>query len=477
VLTLGTQAAAANGTYAVTVRGIDNQLPPVVKDATFNVQVASGQPAVPVPALPANGATATPRQPAFSWSADAAAVGYTIEIATDAAFTAIVDTGTPTGASYTPTVLLQPLTTYYWRVRANSPCGDSIASAVFSFTTGVTFPEPYCSVTFPSNVEPITHVLVAGIDNTTSPVLNGTPALEDFTATIGNVAAGSSASIKVEGNTDGNFTTYISAYIDWNHNGTFDAGEGTNVGSISNSTGTDGKQAVGTIAVPPAALSGGTRMRVIKKYASSASYPTACNADGYGQAEDYTITVGGTPSYTVAGNVGGLIGSGLVLSLNAGAQTLPVAASGAFAFPTGLANGVAYAVTIATQPSGQTCSVANGSGTISGANVTNVTVTCASNPTYTVGGNVSGLSGSGLVLSLNAGAQTLPVAANGSFTFPTSIADGAAYAVTVGTQPSGQTCSVASGSGNIAGANVTTVAVACAVVVSDVIFANGFEAP
>jgi len=476
MLTLGTQAAAANGIYTVTVRGTDNQLPAVVKDATFSVQIASGQPGVPMPTLPANGATGTPRQPAFSWSADPSAVGYTIEIATDVAFTTIVDTGAPSGASYTPTVLLQPLTTYYWRVRANSPCGDSSASAVFSFTTGVTFPEPYCSVAFPSNVEPITHVLVAGIDKTTSPVLNGTPALEDFTATIGNVAAGSNASIKVEGNTDGNYTTYISTYIDWNHNGTFDAGEGINIGSITNSTGTDGKQAVGTIAVPAGALPGSTRMRVIKKYSSSVAYPGACNTDGYGQAEDYTITVGGgATTYTVGGNVGGLTGGGLMLSLNAGAQTLPVAASGAFTFPTALADGVAFAVTVDTQPAGQTCAIANGSGTISGANVTNVAVTCAVIPTFTVGGNVSGLSGSGLVLSLDSGAQTLPVAANGSFTFPAGLANGVPYAVTVGTQPAGRSCTVANGSGTIGGANVTNVAVTCVVDINDVIFANGFE--
>ncbi|TCO38350.1 GEVED domain-containing protein [Dokdonella fugitiva] len=475
VLTLGTQPGAATGTYTVTVRGTDNQAPPVVKDVSFAVQIAAGQPGTPSPSLPANGATGTPRQPVFTWGADPVAVGYTIEIATDAAFTTIVDTGTPTAATYTPTNPLQPLTTYYWRVRSNSPCGNSTTSQVFSFTTGVTFPEPYCSVAFPNNVEPITHVLVAGIDKTTSPILNGTPALEDFTATVGNVAAGSTASIKVEGNTDGNFTTYISAYIDWNHNGTFDAGEGTNVGSITNSTGTDGKQAVGTITVPSGALSGATRMRVIKKYSSSVNYPGACNTDGYGQAEDYTITVGGDPAYTVGGTVGGLTGSGLVLSLNAGAQTVPVATNGAFTFPTGLANGAAYAVTVGTQPAGQTCSVANGSGTISGANVTNVTVTCAATPTYTIGGNVGGLTGSGLVLSLNAGAQTLPVAANGAFTFPTGLADGAAYAVTVGTQPAGQTCSVANGSGTVSAANVTDVGVACVDDVDDTIFADGFD--
>ena len=66
-----------------------------------------------------------------------------------------------------------------------------------------------------------------------------------------------------------------------------------------------------------------------------------------------------------------------------------------------------------------------------------------------------------LVLKNNAG-DALTINANStSFTFATAVASGAAYAVTAGTQPSGLTCSVSSGSGTIASANVTNVGVAC----------------
>src|SRR5208337_2983204 len=53
--------------------------------------------------------------------------------------------------------------------------------------------------------------------------------------------------------------------------------------------------------------------------------------------------------------------------------------------------------------------------------------------------------------------------ANGAFTFSTAIASGGAYAVTVLSQPTGpaQVCAVSSGSGTVASANVTTVAVSC----------------
>src|SRR5262249_59187248 len=86
-------------------------------------------------------------------------------------------------------------------------------------------------------------------------------------------------------------------------------------------------------------------------------------------------------------------------------------------------------------------------------------VACTNSATYTVGGSVSGLSGT-VVLQDNGG-DNLTVTANGSFTFATALAPGAAYNVTVKTNPTGQSCSVSNGTGTIASANVTSVAVAC----------------
>jgi 6-phosphogluconolactonase (cycloisomerase 2 family) len=82
--------------------------------------------------------------------------------------------------------------------------------------------------------------------------------------------------------------------------------------------------------------------------------------------------------------------------------------------------------------------------------------------TYSVGGTVTGLAGSGLVLQNNGG-NNLTVSAPGPFSFSTTLVSGLTYGVTVLTQPSNptQVCSVASGSGTIPSANVTTVAVTC----------------
>ncbi len=78
---------------------------------------------------------------------------------------------------------------------------------------------------------------------------------------------------------------------------------------------------------------------------------------------------------------------------------------------------------------------------------------------YSVGGSVTGLTGS-VVLQNNAG-DDLAVSANGLFTFPITLSDSASYAVSVATQPDGQSCSVANGSGTIAGADVTSVVIEC----------------
>lgn len=161
-------------------------------------------------------------------------------------------------------------------------------------------------------------------------------------------------------------------------------------------------------------------------------------------------------TYSVGGTASGLSGSA-VLQLN-GANNLTVSAAGTFTFATNLAGGSAYTVTVLTQPTGQTCTVGGGTGTVASANISSVTLDCSSS-TFSVGGTVNGLSGS-VVLQLN-GASDLTVNASGPFTFATGLAGGTAYAVTVLTQPAGQTCAVSGGSGTIAGASVSSAAVNC----------------
>jgi hypothetical protein len=165
-------------------------------------------------------------------------------------------------------------------------------------------------------------------------------------------------------------------------------------------------------------------------------------------------------AFSVGGSISGLMGSGLVLASGSN-NTVAVAANAtSFTLPAPIAAGGNYAVTVATQPSGQTCTVANGSGTIASANVANVVVTC-SQSAFGISGSISGLNGTGLVLA-NGSGNTVSVLANATtFSLPTAVANGSSYALTVATQPAGLVCAVSNGSGTISGAAVTNVSVTC----------------
>jgi uncharacterized repeat protein (TIGR03803 family) len=165
-----------------------------------------------------------------------------------------------------------------------------------------------------------------------------------------------------------------------------------------------------------------------------------------------------TTTHEVGGSLSGLTASGLVLSVNGSPLTVAAGAT-TFTFPIGVAVGTNYAITVATQPNGQTCTVANGTGTIGTANVANAVVTCA-DVAYSLGGKVNGLNASGLVLAN--GSNTVTVAENATtFTFATAVPTGASYAVTVKTQPAGLACAVTLGSGTMPASAITAVVVTC----------------
>lgn len=179
------------------------------------------------------------------------------------------------------------------------------------------------------------------------------------------------------------------------------------------------------------------------------------NSSGRLTEDVSNVRVDCTTMYTVGGAVTGLQGTGLVLKNN-GTDNLTITAGGDFNFAKSIVDGEVYEVTVSTQPDGQHCDVINGKGSIVGANVTNVQVTCG---TLTVGGTVTGLSGTLTIQSQLA--DDLTLTANGDFTFATALVDGTNYKVTVLTQPTGQRCSVVNGTGKLAGANITNVEVRC----------------
>jgi sugar lactone lactonase YvrE len=167
-------------------------------------------------------------------------------------------------------------------------------------------------------------------------------------------------------------------------------------------------------------------------------------------------------AYALGGSVTGLTGTGLVLQLNGQNDIIP-SGDGGFAFPVNVASGATYTVTVSLQPTSptQTCTVANGTGTMGDSDVSNVSVTCSMNA-YDVGGSVVGLVGSGLTLLVN-GQSSLPVGGDGGFTFTPKIASGSLYTITVAAQPTNptQTCTVANGTGTVGNADVRDAVVTC----------------
>jgi hypothetical protein len=171
-------------------------------------------------------------------------------------------------------------------------------------------------------------------------------------------------------------------------------------------------------------------------------------------------------TFTVGGTVAGL--NGTVVVQNNAADNLTLTSNGNFQFATAVTSFSTYSVTVATQPTAQTCWVVNALGT-STIPITNVQVNCASTiANATVNGSITGLTSSGLVLKLsNNGVvvETLPAYAAGStsFAFTTNLSTGNYWVVTVGTQPSSprQTCTVLNGEGYIASTSPTGIQVSC----------------
>ncbi len=89
-----------------------------------------------------------------------------------------------------------------------------------------------------------------------------------------------------------------------------------------------------------------------------------------------SIRVDCVAGLSVGGTVTGLASGNSVILENNGTDPLTVAANSAFTFPKLLAPGTSYEITVLTQPANQTCTVTQGTGTLSNSNVSIVSVSC-----------------------------------------------------------------------------------------------------
>ena len=130
-LTIGNMGAAAAGSYAIEVTGTALTS---THSSTVNLNLFTQAPAAPTLVSPPNGALNVPQQATLTWNAAAQGASYTVQIATDAAFSNIVESATVSSTSYT-TANLNSSTRYYWRVQSDNICGTGSYSATFNFTT------------------------------------------------------------------------------------------------------------------------------------------------------------------------------------------------------------------------------------------------------------------------------------------------------------------------------------------------------
>lgn len=122
----------------------------------------------------------------------------------------------------------------------------------------------------------------------------GTAGVQDFTSTdSADLDIGASYTLDVTSGSCGfwYYSGHVAAWIDWNADGDFnDAGEEVlSVSAPSASTYST------TITVPPTAVLGPTRMRVMQRESGSATSTTPCATFSWGAVEDYRIWVTGTP--------------------------------------------------------------------------------------------------------------------------------------------------------------------------------------
>ena len=205
-------------------------------------------------------------------------------------------------------------------------------------------------------------------------------------------------------------------------------------------------------------------------------------ATGYPSGAAYTVTIVTQPvgqTCTLSSNSKGSITSNVTVTATctSGGFTISVAVTGLTGtlvvedsptdqltfttnttktFATTYISGATYAVTIKTQPAGQTCTLsANASGIITG-NITVTAACAASGGSFTISVAVTGLTGT-LVVE-DSPTDQLTFTTNTTKTFATKYASGASYSVTVVTQPSGQTCTLGSNASGTITSNITVTA-------------------
>ncbi|HRP90971.1 MAG TPA: GEVED domain-containing protein [Edaphocola sp.] len=313
-----------------------------------------------------------------------------------------------TGISYFVTNGITDTTSYRYHIACTTSNMDTVSNVVVVKVKG--FMACYCTPGGSNANYFINSFSTTGAVQNISKLNTGfTPnGYADYTSTDTVIQEQSAVvNFSINGNTS---STYgFSVFVDWNHNGIFEATEkmfGTS--AYANS-------ATGNFTVPATALLGATRMRVGLHYLSSTG-PSACDNTTYTEFEDYTFVVR-TPCVPPVVNLGvdTTICNGNTLTLNAG-NSNPNAtylwSNGASTQTILVDTAGTYSVTVTDG----LCSVAD---TITVAVAQNPTIGLGNDTTICVGNTVTldaGTNTGGTYLWSNgASTQTIVVDTTGSF--------------------------------------------------------------
>ena len=158
-MTVSNTTAATPGFYTLAVTATSGA---TTKNVNYYLNLLNSNFGTMTLTAPANLAVGQNTTLNLTWTANSNATSYDVQVATDNAFTNIVNTGNTTTASYTVSGLAEA-TNYFWRVQPKNDACIGTYSSPFRFTTG----QITCTTNASANV-PLT------ISTTGAPTINST---------------------------------------------------------------------------------------------------------------------------------------------------------------------------------------------------------------------------------------------------------------------------------------------------------------
>ena len=134
ILTISSPLGIEIGNYSFTISAISGD---IIHELDIDMNVYEDLPQVPQLLFPNPDLVGVSQTPIFDWDDEETANSFTLYLASDSAFTLILDSVLNIQEStYSYGVLLDPETEYFWNVVSQNPCGSSESSDTLSFTTG-----------------------------------------------------------------------------------------------------------------------------------------------------------------------------------------------------------------------------------------------------------------------------------------------------------------------------------------------------